>query len=137
MQEEFPVKTFQTRQDENNNCLAQIKKSPFVYFTFLLRFPHKNDVPFLFTFIWLQKGSCLIYVICAYLRIVVSNTYCVVFCCVFLRLVYPMLLVSLDCPFLIATSVYSNFLYLRDQIFSVPSMYPGIFFSKVTSQLIQ
>ena len=33
--------------------------------------------------------------------------------CVFLRLVYPMLLVSLDCPFLIAPSVFCNvYLYL-------------------------
>ena len=37
-------------------------------------------------------------------RIVVSNTYCVVVFC----LVYPMLPVSLDCPFLIAPSVFSN-----------------------------
>ena len=35
------------------------------------------------------------------MRIVVSNTYmyCVVFCFVFLHLVYPILPVSLDCPF--------------------------------------
>jgi len=30
------------------------------------------------------------------------------FCFVFLRLVYPMLQVSLDCQFLIAPSVFSN-----------------------------
>ncbi len=30
------------------------------------------------------------------------------FCCVFHRLVYPMLPVSLDCPFVIAFSVFSN-----------------------------
>jgi hypothetical protein len=30
------------------------------------------------------------------------------FCCVFLRLVWPMLSVSLDCPFLISPSVFSN-----------------------------
>jgi hypothetical protein len=29
-------------------------------------------------------------------------------CCVFLLLVYPMLQVSLDCPFLIALSIFSN-----------------------------
>jgi hypothetical protein len=33
---------------------------------------------------------------------VVSSTYCVVFLFCFLRLVYPMLPISLDCPFLIA-----------------------------------
>ena len=41
----------------------------------------------------------------SYLRclcIVVSNTYCVVFLFAFLPLLYPMLPVSLDCPFLIA-----------------------------------
>ena len=31
-----------------------------------------------------------------------------ILCCVFLRLVCPMLQVSLDCPFLIAPSVLSN-----------------------------
>jgi len=55
------------------------------------------------------EDSCRIYVICVRLRIVVSNTYCVVvfmFClsssCV------PNVAVSLDCPFLIAPSVSSN-----------------------------
>jgi hypothetical protein len=53
----------------------------------------------------LYEGSCLIHVICACLHIVVSNTYCVVFLFfVFLSRV-P---VSLDCPFLIALSVFSN-----------------------------
>ena len=38
------------------------------------------------------------------------------FCFVFLRLVYPMLPVSLDCPFFIASSVFSDVYlnYLRD-----------------------
>jgi hypothetical protein len=40
-----------------------------------LRYPHKNDVRFVFT----SSCSCLIYVICVCLCIVVSNTYCVVF----------------------------------------------------------
>jgi len=31
-----------------------------------------------------------------------------ILCCVILRIVYPMLPVSLDCPFLITTSVFSN-----------------------------
>jgi len=44
-----------------------------------LRFPHTNDV----RFFYLQLFVCLTYVICICLRIVVSNTYCVVFllCC--------------------------------------------------------
>jgi len=61
---------------------------------------------------------CVIYVC---LPILVSNIYCAfvvfffVLCtlccqclCVFLRLVYSMLPVSLDCPFLIYPSVFSN-----------------------------
>jgi hypothetical protein len=55
---------------------------------------------------------------------VVSNTYCFVFCCVqhilrcvlfgFLRLVYPVLPVSLDCPLLLAPLVFSNVYSLID-----------------------
>ena len=73
---------------------------------------NKNDVLVVFTSSCLYEGSCLIYVICVCYRIVMSNTYCVVFlfCC--LRLVYPMLSVSLDFPFLIAPSVFSNLYYL-------------------------
>ena len=70
----------------------------------------KTDVRVVFTSSCLYEGSCLIYVVCACLRIVVSNTYCVVlhFCFVCLCLVYPMLPVSLDSPFLIAPSEFSN-----------------------------
>jgi hypothetical protein len=63
----------------------------------------KNDVRFVFISSCLQEGPCLIYVFCVCLRIVVSKTYCV-----FFRLVYPMLPVSLDCSFLMAPSVFSN-----------------------------
>jgi hypothetical protein len=35
-----------------------------------------------------------------------------ILCCVFFRLVYPMLPVFLDCPFVIAPSIFSN-VYLR------------------------
>jgi len=47
--------------------------------------------------------------VCVYLPIVVS-TYCVVlcFCFAFRRLVCHMLPVSLDCPFLIAPTMFSN-----------------------------
>jgi len=38
----------------------------------------------------------------------VQHILCCVFCFFFLRLVYPMLPVSLDCPFLIAPSVFSK-----------------------------
>ena len=66
-------------------------------------------------FVW---GSCLIYVICVCLCIVVSNTYCVVFC-IFRRLVYPMLPVSLNYPFLILSSVFSK-VYLLDSMHTSP-----------------
>ena len=47
--------------------------------------------------------------VCVCLRIVVSNTYCVVFLFLFvLCFVYPMLPVSLGYPFLIAPSVFSD-----------------------------
>ena len=74
-----------------------------------------NDVRFVFVCICLQEGSCLIYVICDCLHIVVSKTYCVcVFCyCVNFRLVCTMLPVSLDCPFLIDPSVFSNLYILN------------------------
>jgi hypothetical protein len=49
-----------------------------------------------------------VYVIFVCLRIVMSNTYYIVLCFVCRRLVYPMLPVSLDCPFLIGPSVFSN-----------------------------
>ena len=41
--------------------------------------PHKDDVRFVFTCSCLQGASWIIYIICICLRIVVSNTYCVVF----------------------------------------------------------
>ena len=70
-----------------------------------LRLQYKNYVRFVFISSCLYDGSCLIYVMCVWLRIVVSNTYCVVFFCyVFLRLVYLMLPVYLDCPFSISPS---------------------------------
>ena len=59
----------------------------------------------------ISRFVCLIYVICACLHVVVSNTYCrfiVFWFYAFHRLVYSMLPVSLHCPFLIAPSVFSN-----------------------------
>jgi hypothetical protein len=43
-----------------------------------LRFPHTHYVRFVFTSSCYLEGSCLIYVICVCSRIVMSNTYCVV-----------------------------------------------------------
>jgi hypothetical protein len=79
-----------------------------------LRFPHKHDVRFVFI------SSCLYGVgvgVMSYLRymclcIVVSNTYCVVFCFVFDRVVYLMLSVSLDCPFWLPLRYSESNVYL-------------------------
>ena len=83
----------------------------------------------------LWEGACLVCVICGCLRIVVSNTYCVVSCFVFHRLVYPMLPVSLDYPFVIAPSVFSNvylslpYPYFRDLLVNTLSSHlnPSMF----------
>ena len=48
---------------------------------FQLPFPHKNDFQFVFTSSCLYESSCLIYVICVCLRILVSNTYVVLCFC--------------------------------------------------------
>ena len=62
---------------------------------------------------------------------------------VFLRLVYPMLSVSLDCPFLIAPSVFSN-IYLSCVPFVVsfsrlsfliaPSVFSNVYYSTAGNQ---
>jgi hypothetical protein len=67
---------------------------------------------FVFTFSCLLEGSNLVYVISVYLHLVVSNTYCVVF---LFCLSSSMLPVSLDCPFLIAPSVFFN-MYLNPSL---------------------
>ena len=84
-----------------------------------------------------RGAHVFIYIICVCLRIVVSNIYCVVLCfvvfvlcfssscvplcCQFLWIVFvlfffvlrtPMLSVSMDCPFLIASSVFSVYLLI-------------------------
>ena len=52
-----------------------------------------------------QSGSCLIYVICRVFPVeCVSMSVC--FFILFFFILYPMLSVSLDCPFLIAPSVF-------------------------------
>ena len=58
------------------------------------------------------ENSCRIYVICVRLRIVVSNTYFFLTFIFVLFLVYSVLPVARDCPFLIAPSVFSN-VYFR------------------------
>ena len=64
----------------------------------------KNDVRFVVTSSFSRRTHVLFTSFVFVLRIVVSNTYCVVFP----RPVYPILSVSLDCAFLIAPFVFSN-----------------------------
>jgi len=78
-----------------------------------LRFPHKNDVRFVFTPQLFEVG------LMSYLRYLCLFAYSGVqhiFWCVFVLFVFVlctlMLPVSLDCPFLIAPSVFSN-VYLQ------------------------
>jgi hypothetical protein len=71
-----------------------------------LRFSHENDVRFVFTSSCLYERSCIIYVICVCLCIVVSSTYCVVFLLCFSQScsIYVASSTGLsifDCPFVI------------------------------------
>ena len=69
-----------------------------------------SNIPLVGLYFAVESGTNngLIYFVCLCLRIVVSNTYCVVFLFAFLRLLYFIMSVSLDCPFLITPSVFSN-----------------------------
>ena len=63
----------------------------------------------------------------SYLRYLCLLTYSGVqhiLCCVFLRIVYPMLPISLDCPFFIAPSVFTN-VYLHAGCRETGSVYPS------------
>ena len=53
------------------------------------------------------RSAHVLFMLCVCLHIVVSTHIVLYFCFVCLRLVYPMLPVSLDCPFLIAPPVFS------------------------------
>ena len=61
---------------------------------------------------YLYEGSCFIYIVCV--------QWCpthIVLCFVFLRLVYPMLPVSLECPFFLAPQVFSNVYLYKANMF--------------------
>jgi hypothetical protein len=78
----------------------------------LLRFPHNKDVRLYLQ--WFVRG--LMSYLCVFVYSGVQHIQCIVlcFCFDFLRLLYPMLPVSLDCLFLIAPSVFSNvYLWVR------------------------
>jgi len=73
-----------------------------------LRFPHKNNVRFVLN-LQLFVGVLMSYLhyLCLFVYRSVQHILRCVF--VFLRLVYLMLSVALDCPFLTSPSVFSNF----------------------------
>jgi hypothetical protein len=50
--------------------------------------------------------------LCLFAHSGVERILCCSFCFVFLRFVYPMLPVFLDCPILIVPSVFSNIYYI-------------------------
>ena len=62
--------------------------------------------------------SYLLY-LCLFAHSGVQHILCCVFVLFFLCLVYPMLSVSLDCPVLIASSVFSNVYLMRNIIYSI------------------
>jgi hypothetical protein len=73
-----------------------------------LRCSHKYDVRFVFTSCCLYGGSCLAYVICVCFRIVVSNTYCIVFLFCFLTSCVPYVPSFSAVPIFDFFSVFSN-----------------------------
>ena len=88
-----------------------------------LRFPHKNDV---FTSRCLWEDTCLIYIICVSLRVLVSSTYCVVFLLSFSSSCVPYVAsFSRFILFLIVLSVFSNVSLLL-----IPSYWSRFFFSR-------
>jgi len=78
-----------------------------------LQFPHKNDVWIFFTSSGLYGGFVL-FTLFLFVCVLWCPTHIALcFCFVCLRLVYPMLPVSLDCPFLVASSVFSNVYFIN------------------------
>ena len=82
------LQSFQNKWCQSMRILNISKKNVLSYYVYLrlsslswcpLWFPHKHDVRSVFTSSCLEEGLCLAYVVCVCFRIVVSNTYCVVF----------------------------------------------------------
>ena len=76
---------------------------------------------FVFTSSCLWEDSCLIYIICDRLWIVVSNTYCVVFLLCFSSSCVPYAASFYGLPFLIGPSVLSN-VYIFHIILLIPDI---------------
>ena len=93
--------TKSTATDDRTNYKMHSK----VYFDWLGI--NNYDIVLIASIICLYGSSCLITFTLFVFVCVQHILYCV-FCFVFLRLVYHMMPVSLSCPFLISTSVFSN-----------------------------
>jgi hypothetical protein len=91
----------------NSVSYDYVSRLPSVPFVNNVKVNTNFDVGFIFTSSCVEEGSCLIYVICVCLHIVVSNTSFVVFSLGFIRRV-AMLPASLEYIFVIAPSVFSN-----------------------------
>ena len=91
-------------------------------FYIALRFPHKNNIRFVLAPFVCGRAR-LICIVCVCLRVVVSDTYCVMFffilCTLCCRFLY-----NFDFPFGILTFNYFNFkkMYICYSNFSFPSM---------------
>jgi hypothetical protein len=93
-------------QAQEKSELANLK-----YLSNTLQRYEKKMFRFVFTSSCLWEGVCLIYIICIYLFMYSGIQH--ILCCVFLGLVYPMLPVSLDCPFLFHLRYSLTFIYIE------------------------
>ena len=81
-----------------------------------LRFPRGRDVRFVFVSSGLCEGSCLVFIVCVCLRVVVSNTYCVAFFFVLCTVCWQFLWIF---HLLFAPSVFSEvFLLVKCNLFT-------------------
>ena len=106
---------------QNQNKEEQRKKK------LTLRFLHKNDVQFVLTS---SKMTHVLFTLFVFVCIQWCPTHIVfLFCFSSSCLVYPMLPVSLDCPFLIAPSVFLN-VYLHKHSIIAPSVFSNVYLHK-------
>ena len=120
------LQSFQNKWCQSMRILNISKKNVLSYYVYLrlssvswcpLWFPHKHDVRSVFTSSCLQEGLCLAYVVCVCFRIVVSNTYCVVFLFCFCSSCVACIasfsgLSIFDCPFGILFRVFIVFVII-------------------------
>jgi hypothetical protein len=94
-------------------------EGPMSYLRYLCLFVHSGVQHKWYCVFALFSSSCVPYVASFSVFFFVLCTICCQFLCVFLRLVYHMLPVSLDCPFVIAPSVFCNIYLTMDYFFGI------------------